>query len=146
MTHTQIINENQIRSIINEVWNDDDYFFSNLAVNETKELSIKDTSDKVVSFLNGEYDAAFYSIKNDNNTIGYIVVAPKINVLFSFGIKVNFRNKENKRDFISLIDSFFTNGQIVLSLYKKNQRAIDFFIKNGYEKIKDESVTLIKTL
>ncbi len=136
ITHTE-----EIKKAIQETWEGDDTFFEKYAVNATEELSIKDTTEKVLACIE-EYGGEFYVLSEAGKNIGYINIAPKLNMLFSFGLKRDYRTEENKRKFLLIIDSLFPEGQIAVSLYKKNTRAINFFLNNGYEE--QECITLIK--
>ncbi len=142
MTHTQVTNKEEIARIIRETWNSDEVFFEKYAVNETKEKSINDTTEKVLSFIES-YNAEFYLLMDGLELAGYVNVSPNMNMLFSFGLKKEYRTKENKEAFLSIIDILLPNGQIVVSLYKKNTRAVNFFLNNGYEE--QECITLVKS-
>ena len=145
MTHTLITDEKKIISIIADTWEGDDEFFDKYAVNETPELSVADTTEKVLAFTKA-YNAKFYSLTENGRLLGYINVATELGLLYSFGLKKTYRTKKYKEEFLSIIYGLFPNGQVAVSLYKKNTRAINFFIKNGFEENKEECVTLIKNI
>ncbi len=144
MTHELITDKEKIKKILQDTWESDLDFFDKLSVFETPELSIKDTTDKICSFVDSDYDGRFYVLMNGCYEIGYIVTSTKINLLFSFGIKKEFRNDNNKKYFFKVIDTIFPKGQVAVSVFKKNLRAVNFFKKYGYEEIKEETTTLVK--
>lgn len=87
-----------------------------------------------IGIAKGELGADLYVIYYKEILIGFSCIVPKLSMLYSFGININHRNKNVLRDWINgmqnIIYSF--SGNINVLLYSKNKRAIDFFKKNGY--------------
>lgn len=80
-------------------------------------------------------DVKCYGMFLEGTPIGFTVICEKL--LYSFGINVYCRQSEIKKVWINWIKRVFEN-EFVVSLYKKNTRAINYFIKNGCEEFSEE--------
>jgi hypothetical protein len=74
----------------------------------------------------------FYEIIYNDKAIGFCCFDD--NLLYSFGINVDYRSGDVLREWISDLDSLFIGKYAIymVTFYKKNTRAKDFFIKNGF--------------
>lgn len=84
-----------------------------------------------------------YAINYKEKTIGYFVIGKQNKILYSFGIRKEFRIKE------LLIDWFTKMVEIMPEfkcyLWNKNSRAINFLVKNGMTKeLIEEQYTILK--
>lgn len=101
-------------------------------------------SDKVYS----ESENKVFKVELDGEAIGYIVVAINDeipNELFSFGININYRSKEIVLQWLKevkwILGKFFW-----IALYKQNERAINFFERNGFTKQEEENRSFVMLL
>ena len=79
------------------------------------------------------YDGEFYQLLSEDGVLqGFINIVPCWGILFSFGIKPEFRTGENRDAFIAIAEQLIP-GDITISLYDKNTRAIRFFERYGFE-------------
>jgi GNAT superfamily N-acetyltransferase len=95
-----------------------------LTINESsKELDLNWYS---VVFTNGEFK---------DKLIGFVCVSMNNSLIYSFGINKEFRKKDILKQFLRKTEGLFKkdnrNGCSVI-LYTKNERAVNFFLKNGY--------------
>ena len=145
MTHTHITDKERIKTIIRETFEGDNDLFNKFHfINDDTEAALLDTFFKIEELIDG-HNSRFYALTNDNTDeiIGYINIAPEINVFNSFGLKKTHRSEKTKKEMMNVVESFFKNGIIICGLYNKNTRAIDFLKKNGYQQ--QEHITLVKT-
>jgi len=99
--------------------------------------NIKDAS----SLLN----LAYYKVNYKSNVIGFTVVDAGKSLLYSFGIRKEFR-KECSVKWIETIKSMM-NGIVHCALWNQNQRAIRFLKKNDFKEVrKDKFVTYLTHL
>lgn len=83
----------------------------------------------------------FYKLESDGEPIGYSVTGPSI--LYSFAINIKYRTKGIVLQWWEHMKALLHNDFRVV-LYNINKRAIDFFIKNGMEKIhQDKEYTIL---
>jgi hypothetical protein len=87
-----------------------------------------------IGIVKGELGAELYLVYSNDVLIGFSCIVPKLSMLYSFGININYRTKEVLRSWINLIQEniYFYSGHINAMLYSKNTRAIRFFKKNGF--------------
>lgn len=142
MQHIEIRSEPEIKKIIREVFTGDPGQRENF-VFETEEQSIADTSERNIGSIK-EHGAKFYQLVSDQgrNTVGFINVIPKFNMLYSFGLKYGHRSKENKEAFGVILNALLPGETLACSLYLKNERGIRFLEKFGFER--QETITLLK--
>lgn len=142
-TYEQVIDVDEIKRIIEITFSGDDKLFGKYhIINDDIEASLVDTVSKVTGMVS-QYGALFYKIVLENEVIGYINIAPQLNLLHSFGIKKEARCIKSKDYLVKLIDKLFENSKgVCCPLYSKNDRAIRFLVANGFEN--QNIVTLIK--
>ena len=96
-------------------------------------------------------DMRVFRVERGDEVIGYTVViinekAP--NELYSFGINIKYRKKDILLCWLSEVEKILGKPYYIV-LWSKNQRAIDFFEKNGFlvlrnsKYLNDETKTLI---
>lgn len=91
-----------------------------------------------------ETDVECYKSCVAGNVIGFVVMAMKGKMLYSFGIKKEYRVKEILMQWAAKIKEK-GDCNIVCPLNIENTRAINFFCKNGFEVFnkEDNTVTLL---
>ena len=88
------------------------------------------------------HDSIFLRLDVEGNIVGYLNLVPKISTLHSFGIKKEYRTEENKKEMMQIVEDFLGTDLMVCTLYKKNERAINFLKSVGFEE--QSCITLIK--
>ena len=76
-----------------------------------------------------------YGMFLEQTPIGFTVLSEKL--LYSFGINVYCRQKEVKAIWLNWLKRVFDNDFCVV-LYRKNTRAINYFLKNGFEEFSED--------
>lgn len=97
-----------------------------LAGKSCEELAKHNADDLLV------YGGNFYTIKNDNEVIGFFghTQVQFLEYLSIFFVKPNFRKKEYISQIWKLINDNFNNKPFITFTYKKNIPANHFFQKN----------------
>jgi hypothetical protein len=126
----------------NYVWdtfkNDAELFEKYHILKSTEENCIKDTISKIEESYEGvgtlieSYN--FYGLKQDDERVGYFTkyeTKDDVDVLHSFGININHRNKKTFKKFMDILENFFSD-KIIVGLHNKNTRAITFLEKNDF--------------
>lgn len=87
-----------------------------------------------ISIVRGELGADLYLVYSDDVLIGFTCIVPKISMLYSFGINIDYREKNVLKEWMRQVQDimFSFTGHINVMLYSKNTRAIQFFKKNGF--------------
>jgi hypothetical protein len=85
-------------------------------------LKIMDANDK--------YPLEWYVICDGIEPIGYCVTSKTYSFLYSFGINISHRTSDNMEEWFDKVKSLFV-GSFTCGLWAKNERAIDFLLKNG---------------
>ena len=80
-------------------------------------------------------DVKCYGMFLEQTPIGFTVISEKL--LYSFGINLYCRQKEVKAIWLNWLKRVFDNN-FVIPLYRKNTRAINYFLKNGFEKLSED--------
>lgn len=76
-----------------------------------------------------------YVISNDNDVVGFVSMVD--NYLAAFFIDVKHQGEGNGKRLLNFIKK--TKGKIQLKVYKKNNKAVNFYLGNGFV-IKEESI------
>lgn len=107
--------------LLDKYWGED--FSLEEAVNETM-MMIRTISEEV------EFN--HYSVVSDGEEIGYVSCFP--NNLYSFGININYRTKDNLLEFWDRTKDVMGESFICM-LYPQNERAINFLKKQGMKQV-----------
>lgn len=107
--------------LLDKYWGDG--FSLEEAVNETMWM---------VGEVEKEADMQYYSVLCDDEEIGYICCFP--HNLYSFGININYRTKENLKEFWDCIKDVMEESFICM-LFPQNERAIKWLKKNGMKEV-----------
>lgn len=112
-------------------------------VNGSLEFCVKEQV-KIIRTQSRFDNLVFYGLKIADDIIGYMVIGE--NYLFSYCINIAYRTKVVLMDWWAQVIDLF-KGHFGTFLYKKNDRALRFMIRNGMEVIdeKPNYVTLIYT-
>jgi hypothetical protein len=120
---------------------DKDLFEKYHILKSNEETCIIDTISKIEesyeSIGSSIISYTFYGLKEDGKRIGYFTKYEtkrgigSIEILHSFGININHRNKKTFKRFMDILENFFED-RILVGLYKKNTRAISFLEKNNF--------------
>lgn len=76
-----------------------------------------------------------YVISNDNDVVGFVSMVD--NYLAALFIDVKHQGEGNGKRLLNFIKK--TKGKIQLKVYKKNNKAVNFYLGNGFV-IKEESI------
>lgn len=91
---------------------------------------VDNTYDKIKDFYNFFQDCNCYKVNFEDNDIGFVFLNKNPNVLISFSISSEFRNRFILKDFFNLICLELQNSFICL-LFNENDRAINWLKKCG---------------
>lgn len=89
-----------------------------------------------------EYAMKCYKVvKDEAQDIGFAVIIEKpVPVLLSFGISIMNRTKDVLLQWLDELRKIFNNDSFGVGLWSKNTRAINFFLRNGFEIGQESSV------
>lgn len=150
---TKIIDEKEIESIITETYEGDEMLFQKYHyINSGAKDSIADTVSKIKNAVY-LFFCDFYRIDDNSGcAVGYLVVMKDAKTLFSFGLNINKRTKENKELMLQHAGELL-GSEYFMYLYNKNTRAIQYLLKNGFtvfreirEDEKDQNSELVTIL
>lgn len=137
----EIITSRELRELyVKETFSGDKQLFEKYhIIKSSEENCINDTISKIEESFDTDLveNYTFYGLKEDGNKIGYFTKFDKredrylIEMLHSFGININHRNKKTMSRFMQILENFF-DDRIIVGLYNKNTRAISFLEKNGF--------------
>jgi hypothetical protein len=137
----EIVTSKELREkYVGDVFSGDKELFEKYHILKSTESNcIKDTIGKIEEFfdnISSSMSYKFYGLKEDGKIVGYFtkceIKEGKYNeILHSFGININHRNKKTFKRFMEILENFF-DDRIVVGLYKKNTRAISFLEKNNF--------------
>lgn len=90
------------------------------------------TYDKIMELgrIGGEL-SCYALFQEEFGPIGYMVTTPE-NMLYSFGINIEYRTAAIVMDWWQQVKKML-NNEFAVPLWKKNERAINFFLRNGME-------------
>ena len=77
-----------------------------------------------------------YSVSNDEEPIGYLFITKEPNLLVSFSINKNFRDKDNLKSYFDCIVKEF-NTDFDCLLFSHNDRAINWLKRCGMVEVKE---------
>jgi len=151
-----IINKELREKYVEDAFSGDKELFEKYhIIRSTEDNCIKDTINKIEEFydnISSSMSYKFYGLKEDGKIVGYFtkceIKEGKYNeILHSFGININHRNKKTFKRFMEILENFF-DDRIVVGLYKKNTRAISFLEKNNFliTQIEDDYLFLSKRI
>ena len=78
---------------------------------------------------------SYYKVLWGEEVIGFTVLEFANSILYSFGINIKFRKKEVVTEWIEKVEQLF-KGSFQCVLWDKNERAINFLIRNGMKPFK----------
>ena len=90
---------------------------------------VNDTYLKIID-ADKEYPLEWYVINDGIETIGYCITSKTYSFLYSFGINIKHRTKENMVNWFENVKKLFIGG-FTCGLWAKNDRAIDYLVRNG---------------
>jgi hypothetical protein len=130
MIFIQTKRNNELKKAIEIAFMDDELLLNRFHIikNGLKE-SVNDTMQNILDFKQ-IYGAEFYIIKDGDEIIGFCVVSNMYHYLYSFGINIEYRTKENKKELFKFV-SERCKGTFFCSLYNFNERAINYLLKMG---------------
>lgn len=122
---------------INKAFEGDDILCSRYHINPGSfHDCAADTYNRIIETANVFPEAQIYGMKTEfegaTHKIGFIVLIPSANVLYSFGINKSFRNDVIKSEFINFVNRSLENRTIVY-LHQRNERAIRYFERNKFK-------------
>lgn len=139
LQESKVQNWEEVKSIIHECFSGDKELIEkyHIKAGTSLEECVEDTFNVLKTCVN--FDFEFYKVMNKSGIVcGFIGVEPAGCFLTTFCIKQRYRVSEYKDAFWNLIMKIFKGESFNSGLYKKNDRAINYLIKNGCE-IKSES-------
>lgn len=122
---------------INKAFEGDDILCSRYHINPGSfHDCAADTYNRIIETANAFPESQIYGIKTqlvgETHKIGFIVLIPSANVLYSFGINKTFRNDAIKSEFINFVNRSLENRTIIY-LHQRNERAIRYFERNKFK-------------
>ena len=148
----------QLKPLITLAFQDDDELLRRYTPvkDDTLENCVNRCHDTIVDMFTSkvyaESERRIYKVEFDDEgvkkIIGYTVVAINTdapNELFSFGINCHYRSKQIVLKWLKEVQ--FRLGKFFwIALYKENERAINFFVKNGFTKQAEEDKSFVMLL
>jgi hypothetical protein len=128
MVEFKEISESELKHFIECGYRDDKDLFSTYNIIQGSFDVCVNEQLKIIRTQAKFDDLSYYSLHNEKEPIGYTVVGK--NYLFSFAINIFHRSKETVLEWWDKVKEMF-NNHFGLFLYKKNERAIKFFLRNG---------------
>lgn len=113
-------------------------------VNDDLDDCVRDTYNKILSESNRTTLDWFNVFDDDDKLIGFLVISKAYNVLYSFGLNINSREKYKERFFEEICKMF--GGWFSCALWNKNKRAIRFLERMGMKEHEqmDRNITILK--
>lgn len=111
-------------------------------INPSEDLDemIEDTYNTIIestpSLMLDWYSVVYTNGEFKKHLIGFVCISIQASLIYSFGINTEFRKADILKEWIYKVEKIFkTNniGKCSTILYTKNRRAVDFFMKNGYD-------------
>lgn len=124
-------NWEDIKSVVLECFRDDHDLLNKYHIKAGSSLSecVEDTCSVLKNGTN--FDFTFYKLINDAGIIcGFLGVEPDSSHLTTFCLKKRYRVKEYKDSLWKIIVGFL-GEEFNCGLYAKNERAVNFLLKNG---------------
>lgn len=122
------------------------FFYDKALKDKTLENMVKDTSDKIEGLLEMHEGVKMFGIDCDGEMAGFIVFNEKLNYLYSFGVRRNYRNGEVLAEVFSYIKNSIKEFFCLMNKY--NDRAIAWLKKCGmveYPKLSpQDDITYLK--
>lgn len=140
LTLTKIKPED-IRPYIWLAFQDDEELLTNIHISPgTLDHCVDHTFESIkkeADFYKG--DIAFYIVSCNGVHVGFTITInndPRPNELYSFGINIKHRNKDLLVGWLKAVSELLAYSYYIV-LWSKNDRAIQFFKRNGFSVIKD---------
>lgn len=141
LKHTENIDEFE-KAIEIAFMDDTELFDKYHVINGDSEASIADTKFRIKD-IELYLPVERFLLKKENNTIGFTCLSKIKNILYSFGININHRDKDTVLEWFSEVKRMLSDNFVCI-LHKKNTRAVSFMKRNGMKPVlyKDEYVKL----
>jgi hypothetical protein len=135
---------NELKKAIEIAFVDDELLLNKFHIIKTGlKDAVYDTKYNILDFKK-IYGAEYYLLKDGEEIIGYCVLSNMYHFLYSFGINIEYRSKENKMALFNFVVEK-CNGTFFCSLYNINDRAINYLTKMGMHIIgKEMAITQLK--
>lgn len=133
----QEVNYLKIKDYIEAAWTGDDgleKFYDKSVKERSLNNFINDTYKKIVEFYRDGDEVKLYGLEIDRKPIGFLIISPQNNLLYSFGISKHYRSGDLLELVFNVIKDKL-NGDFVCFLYSYNTRAINWLIKCGMVKL-----------
>ncbi len=125
-----------IETLVRHSFKGDAKLFDTYHILSDTELNcVKDTVNKIKD-CSEKLPIQLYSVNTNNKTIGYLVISKENKILYSFGLRKEFRTKEIKADWFNKIVLMMPDFKCYL--WNKNTRAIEFLKRCGMATEKEE--------
>lgn len=114
-------------------YNDVDLNKYHIKPSDDYEEMVQDSISNIY-IVKGELAMDNYLVYWNDVLIGFTCISIMVDLLYSFGINVEYRNRVVVREWLSKVqDIIFKQApHMNVLLYSKNTRAINFFRKNGF--------------
>lgn len=141
-------NIDDLKGYIDIAFKDDNalykYFDRSIEVSSISEM-VESVFIKIKDYSRFFLDCNAFGVYSEDKPIGYLFILKEPNLLVSFSINKNYRNKQMLTSYFDLIKEQF-NGDFSCFLYSYNKRAIDWLKNCGMiqsrEKFEQEFVKL----
>ena len=127
------VNYLKLQDYISAAWRYDSklpQFYDKALSDKTYEQMVMNTVHKISDLYAINTETVFYGVDIDSVNSGFIVIVPKLNLLYSFGLNIKHRNAECLKYYFRFICSKFKDYFYCL-LYNHNTRAIKWLKKCG---------------
>lgn len=110
-------------------------------VGDNLEDCVRDTHNKIIETSN-QIPLDWYALVDEEKAIGYLVVSVENNLLYSFGLNIDYR--QNYSDLLFEKISELLDENFICLLWNKNVRAINYLLRNGMKiKQENEEITVL---
>lgn len=135
MIELNLISHTELKPLIKQVWESDPeivnyHIWPGTVAHMTDHNWYRSVEANMLG--GGAYEVSMNQPTGFYRPIGFtVIIRQPENILYSFGIKKEDRTKENLIQWLQCIEKLF-GGNYKVPLWAKNERAINFFLKNNF--------------
>lgn len=135
----------QIRRYVTIAFQDDQELIDKFHKINGDLVKCVDSTVGFIQFHSKHYVLRYYAVFFNSIPIGFTVISIVSRLLYSFGLNINYRTKQNVSTWFNMTKQLLPNGMTCI-LWSKNSRAINFLIRNGLKiSSKENELTVLKT-
>lgn len=145
MTLVEIFEHEELKECITKAFSRDKKLIEKYHIRgETLNDCVNDTFGKILDESQNTTLDWFGVYDDEEEMIGFVVISRAYDVLYSFGLNINYRENYSEIFFDEICHLF--DGNFKCGLWNKNTRAIEFLKRNGMKEISIDSEKTILEL